>query len=151
MTFTNHAVAGALVAAAINYPPVSIPAALLSHFVLDVIPHWKYCPPVQYKKFILAMDTNIALMILLILALTVPASRKLIIIGGLIGPLPDLMWLPEGLKNKDVPMDRRTLLHYLRRFHFWIQWKDSNTWGLYVEAAWFVLMLVLVYQIHPLK
>jgi hypothetical protein len=45
MTGINHAVTGALVAAAINKPALALPAALLSHFAADIIPHWNYRAP----------------------------------------------------------------------------------------------------------
>jgi len=147
MTFTNHAVTGALVAAAINYPPISLPAALASHFVIDAIPHWKYRPPVRYKKPIVVIDALAVICLLALFSATVNASAWLIILGGLLGSLPDVMWLPAGLKNKDVPMNRPTILHYLRRFHTWVQWNEKP-FGKYIEVVWFGVTLVLIYQIH---
>src|SRR5690242_2115662 len=43
MTATNHALSGAVIALAVKNPVLAIPLAFVSHFVLDLLPH--YNPP----------------------------------------------------------------------------------------------------------
>ncbi len=40
MTLTAHAVVGTVIAAKIGNPALAIPIAILSHAVLDMVPHW---------------------------------------------------------------------------------------------------------------
>lgn len=46
-----HAVVGATIATKIPNPFIAIPAAFLSHFLLDVIPHWNPHLYTEKKKF----------------------------------------------------------------------------------------------------
>jgi hypothetical protein len=149
MTGLNHAVTGALVAAAIDKPVLALPAALLSHFAIDAIPHWNYQldPRIARRQVVMLADLVLSLALLLILALTVNANPYLVIIGGLIGILPDTMWLRFFITGRpSIHGNPKKLVNLIRRFHFWIQWSETP-WGIYVEAAWFMLMLTLIYQI----
>ena len=148
MTITNHAAMGALVAAAINKPWLSLPAALASHFMVDTIPHWDYELKGGHKTRQLAamIDFTLALFLLLILALTVDASRSLIIAGGILAILPDAMW--AAYRNVEFPKSfpRNTLIGRFRGWHQKIQWSETS-WGKYVEIGWLVLVLILIYQL----
>src|SRR4029079_4155802 len=148
MTNLNHAATGALVAVAIHNPWIGLPAAFLSHFVIDVIPHWDYFEGnFRMRQIALAIDITLTLYLLLVLALTVDASRRLVIAGGFLGMAPDLMWAPYLLTGKFSKVNKKTPLHLARRFHFWVQIKEFPN-GIYIEAAWFVLMMYLIYQVH---
>jgi hypothetical protein len=148
MTITNHAVTGALVAAAINRPILSIPAALLSHFAIDVIPHWDYRFKNQpFKQAAIMIDLTLSLTLLLFLAVSVHASQRLIIAGGVLGILPDLMWAPYILFNKPSPTDKTSLLHLLRRLHLKIQWSETKK-GIYVEITWLIFTLLLTLRLR---
>ena len=150
MTGLNHAVTGALVAAAINKPAIALPAALLSHFATDVIPHWNYelKPHIARRQVVMFADLVLSLALLLILGLTVDANPYLVIAGGLIAILPDTMWLRFFITGRpSIHGSPKRLINRLRRFHHWIQWNETS-WGFFVELAWFPLMLWLIYQIH---
>src|ERR1043165_3035207 len=139
MTNLNHAATGALVAVAVHNPWVGLPAAFLSHFAIDVIPHWDYYEKnFMMKQVALAIDITFTLGLLLILAVTVDAPRRLIIAGGVLGISPDLMWAPFLITGKSSKTHKKTPLHLARRFHFWIQIKEFAQ-GLYIEIAWFIL------------
>jgi len=150
VTGLNHALTGATVAAALNKPALALPAALLSHFAADVVPHWDYKIPggVRGRLKVMSVDLVLSLILLAVLAVTVDAQPWLIAAGGLLGIMPDTMWLPFFLTgNPSKTHNRRNLLHLMRRPHSWIQWSETRE-GLYVEAIWFILMLGLIYQIH---
>src|SRR5581483_638815 len=150
MTELNHAATGALVAAAINRPILSIPAALLSHFAADTIPHWKYIIPhhIGRRQVIMLADLALSLALLLFLAVTVDANPFLVIVGGLFGILPDTMWLRHFITGRlSITGSPKRLINRIRQFHFWIQWSETSK-GLIVEAVWFPLMIWLIYQVH---
>lgn len=144
MTGVNHTITGALVAVTINKPALALPAALLSHFVIDLIPHWHYRPKNSLQRLYMMMDLTLSLSILLVLSVTVSGSPRLIIAGGLLGMLPDLMWLPAFLHDKPPKQAGHELLYFLRRVHVKIQWSETG-YGAYVEIVWFVLIMLLLY------
>ena len=150
MTGLNHAITGALVAAAINRPWLSIPAALASHFVADAIPHWNYelKPHIARRQVVMLADLALSLGLLLVLALTVDANPYLVIAGGLLGILPDSMWLRFFITGLPaITGNPKRLINRMRQFHFWIQWSETAA-GFFVELLWFPLMLWLIYQVH---
>jgi hypothetical protein len=150
VTGLNHALTGATVAALIDKPVLALPAALLSHFAADVIPHWDYKAPggVRGRLKIMSFDLVLSIILLFVLAVSVDAQPWLVFTGGLLGIAPDTMWLPFFLTGSPSKMhNRKNLLHLIRRSHSWIQWSETRE-GLYVEAVWFVLVLVLIFQIR---
>src|SRR5260370_1132249 len=117
MTNLNHAATGALVAVAIHNPWVGLPAAFLSHFVVDVIPHWSYFDKnFMMKRVALAIDITFTLGLLLILSVSVDAPRRLVIAGGVLGVTPDLMWAPYLITGNRSMTDKKNPLHLARRF-----------------------------------
>jgi len=42
MTLTAHALVGAALAASFSNPAIGIPLAVISHPILDMIPHWDF-------------------------------------------------------------------------------------------------------------
>ena len=150
MTGLNHAVTGALVAAAINKPAIALPAALLSHFAADAIPHWNYYikPHIARRQVVMFADLILTLALIDVLALTVDANPYLVIAGGLLGFLPDMMWLRFFITGRpSITGNPKRLINRIRQFHHWIQWSETGK-GILVEAVWFPLMLWLIYQVH---
>lgn len=141
MVGLNHALTGALVAVAIDEPLVSLPVALLSHFLIDALPHWNYQIKGNRKlrPMVIGIDLVLSTVGIAALALVLDVSAWLFFLGGLLAILPDLMWLPYIINGKPVPRDNMSLLHIIRRFHFRIQWSESYK-GALVEVAWLLLM-----------
>lgn len=146
MTGLNHAATGALVAVAVKQPALALPLALLSHFAIDAIPHWKYGVRGKLRKIIMRTDLVLSLALLVILALVLTTPGWLIIACGLLCMAPDAMWLPELLQGKPPVIHKSTMIGYMRRFHRTVQWQEFNN-GLYVEAIWFGAVLTLILKI----
>ncbi len=148
MTGLNHALTGATVAAAINRPLLSLPAALVSHFLVDMIPHWNYgIKPHTRRQVVMLADLSLSIALLVVLASTVNATPYIVFFGGLLGILPDFMWMNFFINgNVDVVRRPKNLINRIRKFHLAIQWSETS-WGIYVEAAWFVFMFWTIYQI----
>lgn len=148
MVAINHALTGAFAAVAIGRPALALPAAFLSHFVIDSLPHWNYQIPYgpKLRQTIIGFDLIASTLILLFLGLALDIDFWLFLLGGLLGMLPDVMWLPYIISGRPSPRDKDTPLHILRRFHVKVQWSET-TKGLIVEVAWFILMLSAVLYI----
>lgn len=165
MTATNHALTGALIALAIKKPEFAIPLAFMSHFVVDMIPH--YNPPKVKKQsftnfydnwpkkfaspsflYIFASDMLLFGLILLVLPLSAPAtvSAWTIFFSSLAAASPDfvggrfLVYRIIGYKPKHIKNSPFT------RFHIWLQWME-RPWGIWVELAWAILMIWLIYNL----
>lgn len=148
MTGINHAVTGMLVAVAVKQPAIALPAAFLSHFAVDMLPHWDYKVPglPRMRRLVIATDLLASVWLIVLVAVLLLSHGWLAFLGGFLGILPDTMWLPYILHGKDSPMYKKTLLHVTRRFHSRVQWSESGI-GFAVEVIWFVLMLLLLVKI----
>ncbi|MBI2588950.1 hypothetical protein HYW35_01970 [Candidatus Saccharibacteria bacterium] len=149
MTGINHAITGALVAVAVKQPALALPMAFLSHFVIDAIPHYDHKDLLGRRrlyKIVLVLDAILSLGLLVVLVMILKQPPWIIISCGLLGILPDAMWLPTILQGRLPRINKATLLGQLRQFHKTIQWSEGRR-GLYVEIMWFMAMLILVLYI----
>ncbi len=123
-----HAATGGIIAYKIGSPLVSLPLALLSHAVLDLLPHWNPSLTKEKKKsgkisskttLIIFFDCLIGLILGLKIAfLALPDTKKAIfvIFGCMAAILPDLIEAPYFFLNKKFPFLKNFLwdLNYLR-------------------------------------
>ena len=149
MTGLSHAVTGVFLVVAIKEPAVALPAAFLSHFVIDALPHYDHkdlMPKPGLYKTVLISDAVLSIGVLMFFVLTLNEPAWLIFAGGLLGIAPDLMWFPAVVEGKVAPKNKNNILHLIRRFHAWIQWYEGPK-GLYVEAVWIILMVAAIWSI----
>jgi hypothetical protein len=149
MTGLNHAATGALVAVVIKQPAIALPAALLSHFMIDSLPHWNYWLPGQrrFRQWVIYSDMALSLALLAFLAtFQISVEWWIVLSAGLIAILPDMMWFPYLILGKNTPADTNSWLHRLRRFHLRIQWSETPH-GIYYELLWFTIMLTLFFSL----
>ncbi len=146
MTATNHVVTGALIATSITNPAIALPLALLSHPLLDMVPHFNmlYDPKVLKPSFIviLLIDMSIAASILLTILLSRPEHYLIILAGGILAASLDLLALPEFF---DVIHHRAHKFGSVQAFLKKIQWSET-TKGFAVEAAWLAMVGTLLVQ-----
>jgi hypothetical protein len=160
MRATIHALTGAAIAMAVKQPALAIPAAFLSHFVLDAVPH--YNPPKRirnnfknyqesYEKafklksftLIFGLDMVLFAITLLTVPLLAPSgvSPLTVFFSALAGAAPDLdgglrfLFRHFGLSRKKSKDN-----YWFSRFHLWFQWME-RPWGIYVELVWLVLII----------
>ena len=151
MTATNHALTGALIAAVVPNPVVGLPLALLSHFVLDALPHFgahTVAKP-SSKEFRAILIFDGLMMSALLLCIAFAAYRTdvtpwfVVVAGGFLGAAPDIMWLKHyqsDLKGQDKHWD------IVRTVHKKIQrWELS--WGWTVEVVWFVALIAVLNRV----
>lgn len=147
MTVTNHMMTGALIAVAVRRPALAIPLALLSHFVIDMIPHYGYGAIPHHERdaqrnFVLkqAMDTYTALGLLwlvpyLLRNCETPLVTTLCMLAGF---LPDTIWPYQYVLAQRRGTYARQ--NWYARFHKAIQWCE-RPWGIYVELVWLALII----------
>ena len=147
MTATNHAITGAVIVAGVSNPLVGLPLALLSHFVLDALPHFGAHTVAHAKskefKYILMTD---GFLLITFTFLSGYAGYKvgldwwLLPLGAIFGGIPDLMWLNHY--KADLAGETKTW-DVVRKAHKAIQrWERS--WGWMIEVIWFVGAILIL-------
>ena len=122
-----HLLVGAAIAAKIQIIPLALVLALLSHYVLDFIPHWEYSIDnileKRWKKAkldFLKGALDLCLGILIIFAIL--KNQPIILAGAFLAVLPDgLTLLNLLLPNKILSIHdnfHRELVHYSKKISF---------------------------------
>lgn len=130
MLVTNHVLVGALLGAAIGRPGAALAAGVVSHPVLDLLPHWGR--PVSRQEFltVAVVDGSCGLAILIALAVRTPARRRAAVLAGALGgAFPDLD-KPWGEVFGSSPFPAA-----VDRFHGWIQNEGHDRMAVDVCAA----------------
>jgi hypothetical protein len=118
---TNHVLSGALIGALSRRPVPAFAAGVVSHFVVDAIPHWgKWGSRSQFLR-VAVPDGLVSLATMGTFAAVSPPGRRLTVLAGMAGAaLPDidkptLLWF--GWSPWPGPVDR---------FHGGIQRESSR-------------------------
>ncbi len=145
MTATNHVLTGALLGLTIHQPLPAIALALISHFILDSLPHYGDTNHVM-KRFliVLSSDMTAASLLLMTLAVIQPPHWQLSLICAIVAASPDLMWLPGF--TRDLRGMAAKPKGSIQQFHKNIQWgeKRQNYPAEIVWAGVCVLLLVKI-------
>lgn len=134
MTATNHVITGALIVAVVPNHVLGLFLALLSHMILDVIPHLKVDEH-NLPVFIPALltDALIGGSVLIALLINQPADYWWLVTGGILAASPDLLSVTYFI---DIVRHRTHHFGVVQRFLRRIQWSESLP-GLAVEVIWF--------------
>lgn len=137
----NHVAAGAIIA--VTVPPPYVPiVALLSHFVMDALPHFgnseTFKPYTKAFKGLLVFDAIMCFSLLGFAWWLVPDKWQIISIGTFFAALPDFLWLLEG--------KIRWLKPYFT-FAKKIQWGETPDGWTYEVIYFALLFSALVYLV----
>ncbi len=144
MTGFSHSTTGVVIALAVHNPALALPLALLSHFVLDAFPHYgdKDVDGTNkaFQRFIL-IDAVFGFAVATVMFALMPEHRLLIALCAAMATVPDLMWLPNHIRQiKNQPSKPHNLL---MRWHSDIQF-EHPVWGIAAEVVWMVGMLAFL-------
>lgn len=134
MTGLNHVLTGTAIALAVQQPLVAAPLAFLSHFVLDVIPHFDhphYRYGSRYFAIIMTSDGILSVAAVIAIMLITPAMAGVIAVGALCAILPDFTWLYYYRHNRPQ--------WWFFKFHSKIQWFERPP-GALVEASYLIFI-----------
>lgn len=163
MTATNHALTGAVIALAIDKPLLAIPLALLSHFALDIIPHynppgvtnqgyvshtesWRKKMRIPSFRYLFALDMLLFISGLILIPwwgsdVTAPWVIFTCMIAGaapdFTGGIEYLYFLATGKKIGASRLDK---------WHAWLQWRE-RPWGIWVELIYFLIILEVIHNL----
>lgn len=146
MTATNHALTGAVIGLVVGQPLIAVPAAFISHFVCDALPHFKVDMPIKkllksrgFRDYLIA-EAFLCASLVALLALFRPQHWLLASICAFAAASPDLLSINQYLKTRNGKAWRPGLY---KRFADGIQW-FSKPIGAVVEVAWFAAAIILL-------
>jgi hypothetical protein len=145
MTGFNHGMTGAVVALTVKQPLLAIPLAFLSHFLIDIIPHFGLDEKELFGRkfnFILVVDFLFAVSLMTAMAMLFPGHILLIWACMIAAASPDLMWAYHRLYIEHIK-NRTLKLGLFARFHSKIQWSQTLR-GAYVEVIWFFMVSYII-------
>jgi len=100
---TPHALVGMAVVTLIPNPLISLPLVLISHFIVDMLPHWNWKPDTRPLS-LLGIILDLILLESIAVYLIVRSSQPIILAAGsFFAILPDLLEAPHiflGFENK---------------------------------------------------
>ena len=109
MLITNHVLAGALIGRAARGPATAFALGLVSHLVMDVIPHWGD-PDMSVFVRVARVDGLLGLVTIAAMVATTPPRRRRRVLAGIAGAcLPDLdkpVWHFAGRNAFPIPVER---------------------------------------------
>jgi hypothetical protein len=144
MLVSPHVTAGVALGAIIGNPLVVIPVAILSHFILDSIPHWQetLAPYTPTKKTFVRIPIDLALALaIVVLGLQLQPQHALAIwLGAIFASGADLDVILIAYPNL-----KRGLIEKYWDWHCAIQRETSSLWGL---APQLVVLAVGVFAIY---
>lgn len=145
MTITNHVLAGAVIGLTVTNPVVAVILALISHFVMDALPHFGYAGKKGYEEVLKHRLSYVVAIITLVTALVV---LGLLVLNGkwyavaiaLVATLPDAVGLYNWLRYEKHGKHASGVIRLLHvKFHRAIQWCE-RPWGILIECAIFVTL-----------
>lgn len=143
MTGFNHALAGVGIAITVGNPILVAPIALVSHFLLDMLPHFYLksfgdttTRPYQRRLlWFLAVDGVITLSFVIWAIYLWPQLWLAIAVGVFFAMAPDILWPLNG---------RVEALKKFFQFHQKIQWFE-NPWGALFEVPFTCVLVAIIY------
>lgn len=149
MIALNHALTGAAIMLAGGGSALLFPVALLSHFILDAIPHFGFHEqPGKYSKNFSRLLVVDALSCFIFVLLLVSSGLDIwpsVIAGAFLAASPDFMWASGYFRVKrGMPESKDS--NSIKRFHSRIQWSQTPS-GAIVEIAWLLIFSYLVIRL----
>lgn len=145
MRAINHALTGSIIGLSVGQPAIAIPAALASHFICDIIPHYAS----SYDKSnlrrrepipLLVVDALLCAVLVAVLALGRPLHWQLAAICAFLAASPDLLWFRPYLAEM---RHKAWQLSAFDTFADRIQWFQRPI-GWVVEVAWFMAGIIIL-------
>lgn len=139
----NHGLTGGLIAYILPLP-LALPAALASHFALDILPHYGI-PHGQrdnswFWRILFIADTFATFGLALY---AIYDSHYAMFLGGLFATMPDYIWVGRVVRTRSFNLSDNT--NRFTRWHARIQTLE-RPWGIWIEIplAMFLFYVVMI-------
>lgn len=152
MTATGHALVATLIVAKISNPYISLPLALASHFVLDLVPHWDSGTHHREKTkkrlfYESAADVIISIVSSFILYTYIlgQSDYPLLYLGVFVSQLPDWLMAPYFILNMKHPFMGWSKQMY--RLQHKMNVRLDKPWGIVTQVATVVILYILLFRV----
>jgi hypothetical protein len=153
MTATNHALTGAIIGLAVTNPFIALPLAFMSHFLLDILPHFGYKGNKGFQEALRHRNSKIlpivelALFVIILVLLLRSSVSMWVYLCALLAVLPDFGGVWNYLAYEKHGKKQNKFLYYFHiRFHRPIQ-RYERPWGIYIEIIYFLIALTLTVKL----
>ncbi|MGA8210592.1 MAG: hypothetical protein WB441_03305 [Nocardioidaceae bacterium] len=85
MLVTNHVLSGAMIGHALRRPTAAFTAGVLSHLLLDSVPHWGVDRPIRELLHVAVPDGLIGAGVMGVITAATPAPRRGAVLAGMAG------------------------------------------------------------------
>ncbi len=147
MTVVNHAALGAVIAMTLKEPVLVLPFSLISHYALDVLPHFGYPGGggfgeafkhrLTYFYGLLDFAASILLIIL------IWGTGWLVYLAAFLAVMPDIFHIYRYFFRERKGLSKPNEGNILSRFHHNIQW-GHRPWGILVEILMAIALISLI-------
>lgn len=150
VTITNHILAGSLIGLNIKEPVLAIALSFVSHFVMDMLPHFGYpgnkgYPEVLKHKLSYVIGILTFLSTLWVIFILVSNNSYFPLFCGFVATSPDIAgWYNYIAYEKKGQFAKGLLKLFQVQFHRGIQ-KFERPWGIYVEIVVFIVLLTVLF------
>ena len=138
MTGVSHATLGAAIGKFIPNPFVAFFAGLLSHILVDKVPHF-WPKTEKNKNLLIVIDAVVTLSFVLLLFLLPIHNKTSIIAGAFGGVLIDIVFVVLAPMYKPLLDSKLRVWHGDRQTHF------TNPWYFSVDVAMIMLSLSVLF------
>lgn len=146
MTATNHALTGAAIGLLVGEPLVAVPAAIISHFACDALPHYGRLGPdsktiggKNFRNYLLS-DAALCFVLVAVLAVMQPQNWFLAAVCAFLAAAPDFGWINKFRKARQ---GKAWKPNWFSRFARDIQWFQRPI-GWAVEVVWAVAAIAII-------
>lgn len=145
MTLTNHFMTGVGIAVVANNPYITLPLALVSHYLLDSLPHYGF-KDYDSRNRLIFYSMIVADLIIFTLVMksfiswSIPAWYY---IAGIFAYLPDFAWYYTWTVTEKFGSFAPNHKSRLNKFHIKIQ-RYERLWGLIPEIIYGTILFILI-------
>lgn len=149
MTITNHALVGAAIGLSIKEPALALPIAFLSHFALDLLPHFGFKDWHERQKHKKLFKLSTAIDIVLtasILVISIFFLPTIVFFCAFLALSPDLGWAYRFVFKEKFGKNPPPPENFIEKFHKNIQ-KYEFPRGIYLEVVFALIMTYIIFRI----
>lgn len=143
MTATVHALVGAAIATKIGNPALALPLCLLSHFILDKIPHWDPLTNKTTKSFPrILKEISADYLIGYVLVMLIFGFSPYLLLAAFVSQLPDTLEAPYILTKKHFPIFYQFYQVQHWSHDVWFNARLNAPWGIVTQVVTVVIFLL---------
>jgi hypothetical protein len=139
----NHAAVGGFIVKVLPLP-LALPAALASHFLLDMLPHYGI-PHKKRDRYFWRIFTTIDFIVAwgYLGGISLGRHHYAVFLCGVVAASPDFIWVARVIRTRSFNLSKNK--SWFTKWHASIQ-RYERPWGIYIEVPLAAVLGYLVYS-----